>query len=591
MLMKSKFSTTEFSLGQLIDKVDTGELGLPELQRPFVWKNTKVRDLFDSMMRGYPVGYIMIWECKKHDKTKFIGTDTKKYDDPREVIIDGQQRLASVYAVVKGKTVIDSDFRERNIIISFCPSLNKFEVGTAAIKNNPEWIYNLSELFTSPTASKFIKKFMKNLESYRLQQGLELTDEEEEEIEFSIEAVFGLKNYSFPVLTVESDTIEEDASEIFVRINSQGVNLNEVDFILTQLDTFCRDSYIHNPDKATSFNNIGIKIQHRHIIRTLIAYAFNRGRLEYGRKMLKGDDLKTRGLKEDTMKENFDILKAKLPAVINVNNWHEFLKAIMSAGYLTDSMILSMNAVYYTYAMYLIAKDKFHAPNTVNRDLAALWFFHATMTSLYANSPESVAESHLNAIARLSSLDDYRQFIISRVSERLTDDYFSITLPGSEDLAKSGSGNNAWYAYVASLNILDRKVLFSHSNLHVSALFTPGSDGTKKALEKHHLFPKACLKSQGYIDTQINQMANYAFIDWNDNIAILDEAPAKYYPVVCEGMSDEEILQMEAENALPHSWQNMSYEDFLLQRRKLMAQIIKQGYSVLKAQIKSECRG
>lgn len=591
--MDSIFSTTGFTLSQLIEKIDTGELGLPELQRPFVWKNTKVRDLFDSMTRGYPVGYLTLWECLKLDKKKSIGTYAKSYDEPKEVIIDGQQRLTSLYSVMKGKPVIDHDFVERNIIISFCPLLNKFEVGTAANKNNPEWIYNLSELFTSPSATKFIMKFLERLGSYRDSQGLELTDDEENDIEISIEAVFNLKNYKFPVLMIEAGTTEEDVSEIFVRINSQGVNLNEVDFILTllsvhweegrkKLDTFCRSSIMPSPDGATAYNSVGIKIQPKHIIRTLIACAFGRGRLEYGRKMLKGDDLKSRGLKADTMKRNFDILKEKLPDVMNINNWHEFLKAIMNAGYLAESMILSMNAVYYTYAMYLIAKDRFGAPNSANKDLASLWFFHAVMTSLYASSPESVAESHLNALARLSSFEDYRKFIVERVSERLTDDYFRITLPGSEDLAKSGPGNNAWYAYVAALNVLGTKALFSKSSLPVSALFTPGADGSRKSLEKHHLFPKAYLKAKGYSDTQINQMANYSLIDWNDNMAILDAAPAKYYPAVCTGKPQEEILHMEAENALPHGWQNMDYEEFLLKRRKLMAQIIKQAFLVLK---------
>ncbi len=86
----------------------------------------------------------------------------------------------------------------------------------------------------------------------------------------------------------------------------------------------------------------------------------------------------------------------------------------------------------------------------------------------------------------------------------------------------------------------------------------------------------------GYNDAKINQMANYAFIDWKDNIEILDEAPSVYYPVVCEGRSPEEIQRMEEENALPHGWENMNYEDFLAERRKLMAAKIKQAFEILK---------
>lgn len=91
--MPEIFSNTTLTVNQLIEKIDTGELGLPELQRPFIWKDSKVRDLFDSMMRGYPIGYLMLWECPSLDKKKSIGVDAHSYDSPKEVIIDGQQRL------------------------------------------------------------------------------------------------------------------------------------------------------------------------------------------------------------------------------------------------------------------------------------------------------------------------------------------------------------------------------------------------------------------------------------------------------------------------------------------------------------------
>ena len=590
--MDQIFDMISLKVNHLVERIDIGALGLPELQRPFVWKDAKVRDLFDSMLRGYPVGYLMLWKCSDSGKKKAIGTDAKTYDAPDEVIIDGQQRLTSLYAVMKGKSVIDANYKERMIVISYSPVLNEFRVGNAAIKNSPEWIYNISDLFRLETTYGYVNEFIGGLSARNL------SDKEKSDIAKRVEALFGLKQYDFPVFMLKQTASEEDVSETFVRINSQGTNLTEIDFILTLLsvhweegrkilDTFCRESILPNFGEVTSYNSIGIKIQPKHIVRTVIAYAFNRAVLEYGRKMLKGDDLKSRSLKEETMKANFDILKAKLPDVMSVNNWHEFLKAIMNAGYLSDSMILSKNAIYYTYSMYLIAKDRFNTPNNDNKALSSLWFFHAALTSLYSNSPETVAENHLNAIARLYSLEDYRQFILSRVSERLTDDYFNITLPGSEGLAVSGSGNNAWLAYVASLNILGTKTLFSRSSLPVSALFLPGADGSRKSLEKHHLFPKAHLKKLGYADTQINQMANYAYIDWNDNMTILDEAPAIYYPAVCDGMTPEDISRMEEENALPHGWQNMKYDEFLLQRRKLMAQIIKRAFAVLRDRAKN----
>lgn len=135
------------------------------------------------------------------------------------------------------------------------------------------------------------------------------------------------------------------------------------------------------------------------------------------------------------------------------------------------------------------------------------------------------------------------------------------------------------------MNILNAKILFSKSNLLVSNLFEPGTDGNRKSLEKHHLFPKAYLKSLGYPDSKINQMANHTFIDWKDNMDILDDAPSVYYPIVCEGKSEDEIRRMEEENALPHGWENMVYENFLEARRKLMAAKIKAAFEQLKKNV------
>ena len=345
------------------------------------------------------------------------------------------------------------------------------------------------------------------------------------------------------------------------------------------------ESTYPSKDKITSYNQL-TEVTAQDVIRVVMAYAFDRARLKYGYKLLRGADFDKKGAVDIALRDQrFDVLKAKLPDVLNVHNWHEFLKSIMNAGYLSGDLILSGNAIYYTYAFYLIAKYRFNASYNENLHLTSLWFFYASLVSLYTGSFESTVENHLNSIKELTSLEEYKRFILSRVEERLTNDYFDITLIGSEGLAVSGRGNNAWNAYVAALNILNAKILFSKSNLLVSKLFEPGTDGKRKSLEKHHLFPKAYLKTLGYNDAKINQMANYAFIDWKDNMEILDEAPSIYYPVVCEGRSPEEIQRMEEENALPHGWENMPYEDFLIERRKLMAAKIKAAFEQLKKNV------
>ena len=593
--MDQIYSTTDLSINHLIEKIDSGELGLPELQRPFIWKDTKVRDLFDSMMRGYPIGYLMIWECPFMEKKKTIGTGSKSYDAPKEVIIDGQQRLTSLYAVMKGAKVVNDKYEERNITISYSPVHNKFEVGFNWIKNSPEWIYNISDAFKA-NSYKFNKEFINRLKEYRESKGLVFTDQEEEAVTDNINALIGLKDQKLSIFNIKAAAEEEDVSEIFVRVNSGGVTLKQNDFILTllslywdegrkQIEQFSKESTYPQKDKVTSYNML-TDVTAQDIVRVIMAYAFDRGRLKYGYKLLRGADFDRKGAIDEALREErLNIMKEKLPNVLNVHIWHEFLKSIMCAGYLSKEMILSGNTVFYAYSFYLIAKYRFGASYNENMYLTSLWFYYAALTSLYSGSFESTVESHLNAIKEYSTLDEYKDFILTRVNERLTNDYFDITLTGTEGLAVAGKGNNAWNAYVAALNILQARVLFSKSSLLVSKLFEPGVDGNRSSLEKHHLFPKNYLRSLGYKDSKINQMANYAYIDWKDNMEILDDAPYKYYPIICQGRSHEEIIKMEEENALPHGWEKMDYETFLIERRKLMAQKIKTAVDILKANI------
>ncbi len=593
--MEEIFTITNLTVNQLVEKVDSGELGLPELQRPFVWRDAKVRDLFDSMMRGYPIGFLMLWECPTLEKSKLIGTESHAYKTPKQVIIDGQQRLTSLYSVMKGKKVLDDNFKERNIIISYNPIKNKFEVGYQATKRDKEWIYDVSELYKSDAYS-FITNYLNELEESRKSKGSSLTPEERTLIPKNINAVCNLKDHHLSIFDIKANADEEDVSEIFVRVNSGGVTLKQNDFILTLIslywqegrkliENFCIDSTTFNKDKVTSFNYI-TPVSAQDIIRVVMAYGFNRARLKYGYKLLRGADFDKKGaIDENLRNERFDILKEKLLEVIDVNSWHEFLKCLINAGYMGSELISSTNTIFYSYALYLIAKYKFKASDNENLHLTSLWFFYASLTSLYTGSFESTMEEHLNAIKDLNSIEEYKNFILTRISEQLTKDYFEITLTGYDGLNVSGKGNNAWNAYVASLIVLDSNVLFSKTSIKLSKLFEPGTDGNRKSLEKHHLFPKAYLKSLDYSDRKINQMANYAFIDWKDNMEILDEAPSSYYPIVCKGMSNEEIAKMEDENALPHGWENMQYEDFLEKRRKLMADKIKAAFEVLKKNV------
>ena len=97
------FRSTSFTLRHLVDNISRGDVALPERQRPFVWSNAKVRDLFDSMYSGFPVGYLLFWETGIDAAARQIGVAGKQAQVPRWLIIDGQQRLTSLYSVLTGE--------------------------------------------------------------------------------------------------------------------------------------------------------------------------------------------------------------------------------------------------------------------------------------------------------------------------------------------------------------------------------------------------------------------------------------------------------------------------------------------------------
>lgn len=228
------FKKVDYSLSRLIHDIDNGEIGLPDIQRPFVWTAAQVRDLFDSMYKGFPVGFFLFWSNEHMTKTRQIGVDKKQHAIPRLLIVDGQQRLTSLYAVLKGKPVLTKDYRTQHIKIAFRPIDELFEVADAAIMRDPEFISDISQIWNSgKNLYELTTEFLN-----RLKEAKEVTAEEQGKISDGIAKLYSLQDYSFTALEISSTVDEEQVSEIFVRINSKGKQLNQADFILTLLSVF-----------------------------------------------------------------------------------------------------------------------------------------------------------------------------------------------------------------------------------------------------------------------------------------------------------------------------------------------------------------
>ena len=166
--MATLFREVKYTLQSLISDIDMGVIGLPDIQRPFVWKDTKVRDLFDSMYKGYPIGFLLLWANANIEGSRHIGVDGKQ-KTPNLLIVDGQQRLTSIYAVVKAKEVIREHFNTERIIISFKPLEEKFEIPDAASRRSAVYIQDISVLWQPDFKMHvYINGFIAKLEESRI---------------------------------------------------------------------------------------------------------------------------------------------------------------------------------------------------------------------------------------------------------------------------------------------------------------------------------------------------------------------------------------------------------------------------------------
>ena len=585
--LKTCFKKVDYDLSGLLHYIEIGDIALPDIQRPFVWSNAKVRDLFDSMYRGFPVGYFLFWENVTGGATKQIGVGSKQHTIARLLIVDGQQRLTSLFAVFRGRKVLDADYKERQIEVAFRPREGKFEVADAAIRRDPEWIANISNIWVSGKPSyQMVKGFLKQLEA----KG-PLSEQDEELISHNLDRLFDLQKYPFTALEIASSVDEEQVADIFVRINSEGVRLNQADFILTlmsvfwdegrmALETFCRHSrQAPSPGSPPSPFNHFIQPDPDQLLRVAVAYGFQRGRLKSVYQVLRGKDMDTGLYSPERRDVQFAALQAAQDEVLDLTHWHQFLSSLIGAGFRSGDMISSKNAMLYAYAFYLVGRKRFSLVEHQLQRLIGRWFFAASLTGRYTSSPETVMDGDLNRLKEVKDAAGFVATLEGIMANELTNDFWTVTLPSNLD--SSSARNPELFAYTAAQNRLSAPVLFSHKK--VSDLLDPSIKTKKKALERHHLFPRAWLESQGVDDLKrINQVANFALLEWPDNIDISDDSPTEYVPKIQPRFSAEDWKGMHEHHALPDGWHTLSYDAFLIERRKLMAAIIRKGFESLK---------
>ena len=577
------FKDSSYSLSTLLEEIDRGEIALPDIQRPFVWKPAKVRDLFDSMYRGFPVGNLLFWATGAEMGARRIGTHAHEAA-PRLMIVDGQQRLTSLYSVLTGKDVLRDDYTSTRIRIAFRPRDGSFEVADAAVARNPEFIPDISILWDGGGRGKKVREFLKRLEASKSK----LTEDQRDDLEEAIDRLYDLRNYPFKVLELGSNVDEEQVADVFVRINSEGVRLGQADFILTlmsvwweegrkQLEAFARDARILRsvPSPANPF----IDPSADQMLRVVAGLALRRGRLRYVYQVLRGKDLETGEISAAIREKQFAALRDAQADTLDLTNWHEFLKAVRRAGYRSRAMISSENNLMFSYLMYLIGHRDHDIDRKTLREAIAQWFFMTSLTGRYTGNFESRVEQDLRRIAEAKSGEDFIATLNGIIDTALTEDYWAIQLPSS--LETSSAYGPTVFAYSASLVLLNARALFSP--LHLGELLDPSTHAPRSAVERHHLFPKAYLTRIGVDRTvQRNQIANYAFVEWPDNAKIGDSPPSKYFPALFEELPQQQQERARFWHALPEGWEQMEYQEFLQERRSLIAEVVRAAFAKLR---------
>lgn len=584
------FTTTNYPVNSLIEDIDLGKIGLPELQRPFVWPNVNVRNLFDSLYRGFPAGFLLFWETGVGADLKGIGAKNEKAA-PKLAIVDGQQRLTSLYAVMKGAEVLRADFSKETIRIAFNPLAERFDVADAAVLKDKAYIPDISCLW-KPGVDLFeiADQYISGLSTVR-----ELTPEQIKKARSAISKLRNLPDFQFVALTLSPSVDAETIAEVFVRINGEGKKLNQSDFIMTlmsvfwdegraELENFARQATKPSDGPASPFNHY-IKPSPDQLLRATVGLALKRARLQNVYAVLRGRDAQTGEDVPERRDEQFALLKEAQKHVLGLASWHHFLGALTLAGYRNEKMISSQTTVIYSYVLYLIGVRDYGLDRGAVRQAIAEFYFMASLTGRYTSSPETRFEADLAALRDLPDGAAYLAKLREISATTLTSDYWSITLP--MQLATSAARSPSLFAYQAALIKLDATVLFSRAK--IAALIDPGVKGSKAAIEQHHLFPRGYLESIGIKDLkQINQIANFAPVEWPDNIKIGKQNPAEYVAPLDATLSAAERERAYGWHALPPLWWELPYDQFLMQRRVRMAAVIQEAWHALTGQTAEE---
>lgn len=596
----TKFSLNQTPISTILAWVESGAIAIPEIQRPFVWTSTQVRDLMDSLYQGYPVGYIITWQ-NPDVKLKDGSTSQGK-----RILIDGQQRITALRAAISGLNVVDKKYKKRRIAISFNPLTEEFRTRTSSTERGKEWISDIAEVMVNGYDTlTFVDEYVaRNPGTTR------------QEINSRLNRLIQIKNKQIGEIQLSPSLDINIVNEIFVRINASGVNLSNADFAMSKIAVYEKDPgdemgmrlrkfidyFAHLSAAPDQFKDIAqndtefaktnyfAKITwlknetddlydptYNDIIRVVGLTQFARGKLGDVVSLLSGRNFETRQDEKEIADLSFQKLEKGLYQFTNENKFKQFVQNILrGSGYDEPNMLIARNAVNYAYAMYLRLLDigENHAEaNSLVRRLLAI----SLMTGRHSGSFETQFEQD---IKRIQSSGDMVKFIATLEEQELSDVFWNSILVDEFD--KPTTNNPFWHMFIAAQNKLLKQSFLSKNNI-ARDLATD---------DIHHIFPKNYLVKHGYDKSKYNRIANFVHLRNDINISVSDLAPREYLGDILSGnnnhhsdiVNEAEMVNNFEDNAVPKillQAEADDYDEFLQQRQRLMAEMVRDYYKGL----------
>ena len=601
MTQKQKYTVNQYMISTILGYIEGGDIAIPEIQRPFVWKRSQVRDLIDSLYHGYPTGYLIVWQ-NPNVRLKNGGSSNGK-----KILIDGQQRITALMAAISGREIVDEEYQSVRIRIAFNPIAadgeDIFAVQTAAHLNDKKWIPDISEIFRPDFKTlKFINEYTAANSSV--------------DAEFFSETLTMLRSiagHTIGVIELDHDLKIDEVTEIFIRINSQGKTLSQADFAMSKIaadenngghllrkaiDYFChlavrpeayntlsKDSDFMQSEFADKWKWLKddkdsiFDPDYGDMLRVSFMHKFGRGKISDLVSLLSGRDFETRENKEEIAEESFAKLKGGVLNFMNEFNFTNFTLAIKTAGFVSDRLINSAMTLDFAYTLYLLLSCDPAIPKVQVKHYVQKWYVLSVLTGRYISSPESVMDRDIRSIASKGFL----LFFAETEAAVLSDTFWTIGLV--QNLETSAINSPYFNTYTAAQIFFASNSLFMQGTKIADLVTTMG--------DVHHIFPKKYLQKSG-IDSRsnYNQVANYVYLDTQLNISIGEKQPAEYFGRAFEqcqtkvptygNITDATTLSANlAANGIPEditSYDSSRYSEFLIARRRLMAKTIETYY-------------